>query len=411
MNTFALPALVALAINSTLGLYVLKVNPKGRANRAYSLLILFASVWLLGEFMTGISRTEREAWLWSKFMMSGVVFIPSAFLYFTQVFPYETDLIKKKRFMYPPFVISSVFLLLVLTTDHIMGGLSKKYYGFDQTIGEFYPAYVAFFFLCILYGLLSLFRRYRSFRTTIEREQTLYVLVGTFTPTVLGGTVDIFLPLLGLNFPAFASPLSIFMAGLLAYAVVKYKLMMVDPVYECEMTLEGPQFRKYRLSAGQVYLVKETAPFHGVGIFADQVAHCFQGLCITDKNPETIRDRYGFSRTPILSSINGEAQSLEKLEITVRRFVQEAGEEGVILIDGLESLVLQYSSKSVQNMVLNILPDIEKNGSSLLLSFDPEKVRDDELQELEHAIASYWTDSVLKSLSNPIRRDIVTALV
>jgi len=409
MSGYAFPALVALVVNSALAVYVFRVNPGGRANRAYALLVFFSDIWLLGEFMTGISANERSAWLWSRIMMSGVVFIPSAFFLFTQVFPYKTEIIKRTPVVPATFLLSFIFLVLTWTTNLLMTGISVEYYGFDQRIGELFPVFVAFFFLCIFTGLHSLFKRYLSFKNIIEKEQTFYVLLGTFIPTVLGGTIDTILPIFGYYLPAFASSLSIFMATFLGYAVVKYKLMVVAPVYECDLLVVGSEPKAYDLDPGQVYFVREDSPYKALDILADRVVHCSQALCITDRDPQAIRKRYGIIKTPILTPFTGESDTIEKLEITIRRFVQDA-EEGVVLIDTLDSLVLQSSLRSVERFLLGILPDIEKSSSSLLLSYDPEKMGEDELKVLQHAVASRWMDSVLASVTNPVRMDILKAL-
>ncbi|NOZ77550.1 MAG: helix-turn-helix domain-containing protein [Euryarchaeota archaeon] len=405
MNPYALPALVAFIINYAIAIYVLKVNPRGQANRAYALLILFVGVWLWGEFMTGIAHDAKTAWYWSRFMMSGVMFIPAAFLYFTQVVPYETSLVRNRAFLYLPFAVSVVFLALVLGSDLVIGEVTVRPYGYDQEIREAYPFYVAFFFMCVLYGLYSLFQRYRTFRTSIEKEQILYVLVGTFIPTVLGGTIDLLLPLLGItNIPTTASSLSIFMAAFLAYAVVKYRFL-VEPIYECDFRPADVPPRGKDIEAGQVYLVRDGDPYRGLDLFAEEVGRCSQGLCITDKVPEEVRKRYGLAKTPVISSSGGNPKRLEELLVTVRKFIKMAP-HGVVIIDGLDSMAVQYSVRSVKHFLLDILPDLETGGSSLLLSYGPGQG----LEELEEAIASYWTDSAIKAISNPLRLRILELL-
>jgi PAS domain S-box-containing protein len=144
-----------------------------------------------------------------------------------------------------------------------------------------------------------------------------------------------------------------------------------------ENAVEGIQ--RYHFEKGSIYLLDKTRGGDGIDIFADQVKHNIQGLCVTRQNPKKIRELYGLEKTPIVwlngSDLpNGEScikpDNLTGLGATVYKFLSEA-DDGVVLLDGVEYLVARNSFESVLKF-LHLLNDrVMVSHCSVLLCLDP----------------------------------------
>ncbi|HUL61706.1 MAG TPA: DUF835 domain-containing protein, partial [Methanocella sp.] len=144
-----------------------------------------------------------------------------------------------------------------------------------------------------------------------------------------------------------------------------------------EIAVEGA--RRYHFESGCIYLLDSAQSGNGMDIFADQVKHNAQGLCVTRQNPGKVRERLGLAKTPFVW-LNGsdlhtgenciKPDNLTGLGATVFKFLAEAG-DGIVLLDGVEYLVARNSFDSVLKF-LHLLNDrVMISHSSVLLSIDP----------------------------------------
>jgi PAS domain S-box-containing protein len=144
-----------------------------------------------------------------------------------------------------------------------------------------------------------------------------------------------------------------------------------------ETAVEGA--RKYHFEKGFLYLLDKTKGSDCMEIFADQVKHNIQGLCVTRQNPKKIREKYGLEKTPIVW-LNGsdlptgeqciKPDNLTGLGATVYKFLSEAN-DGIVLLDGAEYLVARNSFESVLKF-LHLLNDrVMVSNSGVLLCMDP----------------------------------------
>ena len=125
------------------------------------------------------------------------------------------------------------------------------------------------------------------------------------------------------------------LAGIAGLKIVPISEQAVDSVQE------------YHFNRGVIYLMDKSKVDCCMEIFADQVLHNIQGLCISRQNPQAIRDRYGLEKTPLVWLNGGDAAAgetalkpgnLSSLTATVVDFVAKAG-DGVVMLDGMEYLL------------------------------------------------------------------------
>ncbi len=144
-----------------------------------------------------------------------------------------------------------------------------------------------------------------------------------------------------------------------------------------ENAIEG--VRKYNFEKGYLYLMDKGAGQDCMEVFADQVKHNIQGLCITRNNPKKLRAYYGLEKTPIVW-LNGsdlptgehciKPDNLTGLGATIYKFLSEA-KDGIVLLDGAEYLVARNSFESVLKF-LHLLNDrVMVSNCTVLLCMDP----------------------------------------
>jgi PAS domain S-box-containing protein len=137
--------------------------------------------------------------------------------------------------------------------------------------------------------------------------------------------------------------------------------------------------RKYQFEKGSLYLMDKSKGSDCMEIFADQVKHNIQGLCVTRQNPKKLREKYGLEKTPIVW-LNGsdlptgehciKPDNLTGLGATIYKFLSEAN-DGIVLLDGAEYLVARNSFDSVLKF-LHLLNDrVMVSNSGVLLCLDP----------------------------------------
>ncbi|WP_340818882.1 DUF835 domain-containing protein [Methanolobus sp. WCC4] len=132
------------------------------------------------------------------------------------------------------------------------------------------------------------------------------------------------------------------------------------------------------LESGYVYLLDCVLPEKSYGTFSELVRSGKPGLCITRRNPDKVRNMYGITKTPIIwltkNRIEGQ-QSIDPAEIfriypTIADFLSKV-EDGVVLIDGLEYLLLDNDLMSIVKLIEQTNDAIMASSSRMILQLDP----------------------------------------
>ncbi len=176
----------------------------------------------------------------------------------------------------------------------------------------------------------------------------------------------------------------------------KYKFLPIVPVTE-----DGGEIKsivRHMLEKGHSYLVNEEKPVKSNEIFIDLVTHGVQGLYITRRNPEDIREKYGLKKTPILwlSSLKGQEKNIDPTDLlelshTIKEFVKRT-DDGVVILDGLEYLITQNNYKDVLQFIQSLNDSIVVSNSRLLVPLDPSTLDSQQLHLLRREMTVVRTD-------------------
>ena len=135
-----------------LGIFVFSQNRRSLINMTFSLKCLCVFVWLFGYFMMYSTRNAGFALWCSKFVYTGVVFIPTFFYHFTVSFlGKEGERKKTVAFVY---LNGISFCILLLGTDKLVAGLHDYYWGYHNS-GDWiflfqYRRKLTFYFVCLV---------------------------------------------------------------------------------------------------------------------------------------------------------------------------------------------------------------------------------------------------------------------
>lgn len=159
---------------------------------------------------------------------------------------------------------------------------------------------------------------------------------------------------------------------------------------EIEKALKGKGLNSFLekikvLSAkGASYLVEEEEPMRSYNLFKKyvQVTDC---LCITRRDPEKIRRRYGKNFSIIwLTNVKAEntmdPTDLERLMQSIEKFLDEGK---VLIIDGLEYLIVQNNYRTILKFIQSLNSMIVMKKSILVVPVNPSALDTRELALLE----------------------------
>src|SRR3989338_4527467 len=155
MNYFAFTGLLNGLTSLSLGVYSLARGYRSQLNRSYSLFAFSVFWWSCGYFFWQLSATSEGALFWSRFFMSGAIFIPATYFNFSLRL---TNKYHEKRWQsLLSYLICFVFLVLNFT-PLIVAGVSKKlFFDFWPLPGLFYMPFLAVFFFFVFFLLFFIY--------------------------------------------------------------------------------------------------------------------------------------------------------------------------------------------------------------------------------------------------------------
>jgi PAS domain S-box-containing protein len=151
----------------------------------------------------------------------------------------------------------------------------------------------------------------------------------------------------------------------------------------------------FNFEPGLIYLVDKRKRQDYMEVFADQVKHNIQGLCVTRQNPKKIREQYGLEKTPIIwlnsGDVPGESvikpDNISGLAATIHKFMADA-KDGLILLDGMEYLMMRSSYETLLKFVHYLNDRVMQSNSRAIFCIDIQTIDERQL----HILMSEMTD-------------------
>jgi two-component sensor histidine kinase len=213
--------LIAFVCYGALLLITARQGLRKTVNRSFALYLLSMLVWSLGAFMMYIDT--RNAFLWNRVMLSGIVGMPVALFGFVRAFLAVKGQAWSLYWGYISFITLLVFNARGYLTEYIY---FREDGTFQFKFGPAVPLFAVCFVFFISLSALNLTRAHRQTRDSIQRNRIKYALLGVST-IALGGITNV-LPVLGVYPTDIAA--NVINAILLAYAIFRYQLLDITLV-------------------------------------------------------------------------------------------------------------------------------------------------------------------------------------
>ncbi len=394
-NPFVIVSVVAFAVNVTLGVYVLRKNPGAAANRSFALLMGSFVLWDLSEAVLRLidNPSDPAMMFWLRLEWTGISAIGGVLVHFVLSYPTTKAVLEKKVTYVLVYAPTFLIIGLVWFSDLVVGGIAHGPLGHDASVGLGYPLLATIYTIQIAVALVVLLGTYRKSEVQIIKKRSQILLMGVAVPVVVGSVTETFLPVL-INIPTrlgIGSIYTVIMGIFAAYAIMKYKLLVIEPATE---EFRPPRL-EYLLEVGHNNLIESTSSTYAYNAFRDIVSDT-PGLCITTTYPEKIRRRYGLEKTPILwiSKISVGETTFKPSDLnfevsqSTTQFMRDNPRTSVLLED-LEYLIQIVGFNNVLRFV-KIVADVgSANRSTVIVPVDPSA-----LQEREIAIVRKSFDSI-----------------
>ncbi|MBN3033453.1 MAG: PAS domain S-box protein [Candidatus Saganbacteria bacterium] len=206
-----------------LGLLILLRGNQSRVSIVYALFLFSIAVWALGIFGLITSVDGANAWIWMRVLNLGFIFIPVLFIHSTFLL-----LRLPGQWLLPvSYLLTFLFYLPLSLTPLFTRDIAKTTYYYVAVPGELFPAFLVFLVGLWLYGFYLLFRDYQVQKGS-GRNRTLYVLLASII--VLAGGLAVLPALAGQSIYPIWNLTNIIYGGMIAYAILKYRLMDITLV-------------------------------------------------------------------------------------------------------------------------------------------------------------------------------------
>ncbi len=132
--------------------------------------------------------------------------------------------------------------------------------------------------------------------------------------------------------------------------------------------------RIIELEPGEAYLVTQ-GQNRAMKVFTQALSKGHPGLCITRTYPDKLKESWDLDGALVYwltddgTKAKEAVQSLEDMEARVRKFLNRA-DKGVILLDGLEYLFVQYSFTEVMKLLQGMRDAMPERGAKLIIPID-----------------------------------------
>ncbi|MBU0974356.1 hypothetical protein KKD03_01510, partial [Patescibacteria group bacterium] len=221
MNAVAYSCVVTIIFTFVLGFVVYFGQRKNRLNQLWLLVSIFISLWIIGLLGSIISNSETQALFWQRILYIGTAFIPATF------FNYSVVLVKKiekyKRVVIELYLLSTVFSVLSFTPLFIKKIIERTYFNYwPVETGIVYPIFLFYFATISFFSIRLIYKEYQK-TDGLRSKQLLYMFVASLIGFI-GGSTNFVLDF-NLNIYPIGNFFVSFYAIIMAYAIIKYRLM------------------------------------------------------------------------------------------------------------------------------------------------------------------------------------------
>jgi len=169
-NPYAIPVFAAALAISLLGIGVLVHERASRVSVSFFLVTQTTALWLFCFSWMYSAKEEVFALMWAKAAYLALPFLPSAIFKFTGESLHNNHE-RYKRFVDLSWVLSSFFVIVILTTNVLIAGLYHYPWGYYPRYGWLSIPFLIFFFGMIMASLHCFYVEYRKAESGTYKER------------------------------------------------------------------------------------------------------------------------------------------------------------------------------------------------------------------------------------------------
>jgi len=227
-NEYLAQSLLALTMvsNVVLGLVVFRKNSRNLLNRFFLAFAINTSLWAFSVLMLTQTSNPEGLLLWMRMSHSLAALTP--FFAIAMVLSFEDHTKSAKNWLYFLFLFS-IFVAGTTMTPAVIQDVGVPLEAREKIPGPLFPMYLAIFAGASLFSIILMVRKIRS-SSGLVRYQMRYLFGGILISFLLGSTVNLVLPLLGIattNLRNMGPVFTNFAVISITYAIVKYRLMNI----------------------------------------------------------------------------------------------------------------------------------------------------------------------------------------
>lgn len=239
LNAYIITTFVSLVANLGLSIAVLTFDPKSKVNRMYALLTFSVTFWALMKLGQAFAATPETATLCYRIGGLCWVFLPLYYVHFVSAYM-KRKIFGTGRYSGPLLFLVAASIYIALWVNGLMiKDMIPGPWGLTHVPGLLDPAvYQPYLLAVFIYATVELARFAVKAKKRSERARTLLIIAGVIVPLVGGTITEMFLPIWGIHVFELAVPLTTVNAGLIAYAILRYKVFAITFEYAASTIID-----------------------------------------------------------------------------------------------------------------------------------------------------------------------------
>ena len=370
-------SLVSIAAGGSaflLGLFVCRKNPFMRISVFFFQLMIIALFLGILDFSLMNAWGEESARLIARAIFFLMVVMFSGYLYIASSFPFGSASSWFHTHVRQYWAIVLVLALIpALTIDEML----KTRFGWGVPNSLSMYLLIAIVSLLTIISIIILVRTARSSDNHELKWQCFLMALAVMAPLIYGMGQELLNYLNIIDNVPILSPGFLISNIIFAFGILRFNMFIISPVREDEIK-ECPVNRSEnrRVLPSTIVLIKEKKAEIAYCLFLEELNDGFHGLLVSRTHPDTLRERYGLIKTPIIwlaqkAGLNHiEPSNLSILQHTIVEFTRKT-DRAVIMIDGIEYLISNNPVEKVLKFLYALRDESADREIKILVPVDP----------------------------------------
>jgi len=228
MQHYVLIPLVSCIVSAILASGILARSPADPRNRLAALVVSGASFWAFCEVLWNTRSDEAVVlWLVRASALGWVCIGPLTLHLFLGLTGATAP--RTRRALPVLYAIGALFLIVDWTTPWIHPSVERTSWGWAYSLGPAYPAFYVFTMANVAFALGLAFQVYRRSASPGERAQSIWVMIGLFSPLSIASMTDGVLPYLGVQVPRLGTASFVVLGGTIFWSFLRYGYSLLAP--------------------------------------------------------------------------------------------------------------------------------------------------------------------------------------